>query len=67
MLSAESVEDLLRRPGATRLRVRQTALNALDGLHTVEQPLVRAHILDQEFSLAVHGQGERMTSLSGGG
>lgn len=64
MPAAQPIEHLPRRLRAVGLHVRQTPLDALDGLHAVEQRLVRLRILHDQLRLAVDCQDQGMPGFA---
>jgi len=64
MLATQPIEHLPRGLGATGFDVGQAALNALDGLDSIQQRLVGLRILYDQFRLPVDGQNQGMTCLS---
>lgn len=63
MPAAQPIEHLPRRLRAVGLHVRQTPLDALDGLHAVEQRLV-LRILHDQLRLAVDCQDQGMPGFA---
>jgi len=64
MLAAQPIEHLARRLGAAGLGVREALLNALDRFDSIEERLVSCRILDDQLSLAVDRQDQRVPGLS---
>jgi hypothetical protein len=64
MLPAQPSEDMPRRLGSASSRVRQSLLNPLDGLDSVEQRLVGPGILNHQLCLAVDRQHKGMSGLA---
>jgi hypothetical protein len=63
MLAAQAIQHLPRGLCASSLYVGQAALNPFDGLHAIQQRLVRLGVLHDEFGFAVYGQHERMPGV----
>jgi hypothetical protein len=63
MLAAEPIKNSPRGPDAPGFDIAQSPLDTLDGLHAVEQGLVRLGVLHHELGSAVDGQHQRMARL----